>query len=412
MASEIAKSIQIICDEKGLNPEAVMEAIESALAAAFRKDFGNRQGNYKVSFDVETGDMKVWDVKEVVEDIPEAELEAAQEALTARREAARVEGRELSEEEMADLVRFNPKTQIMMKDAVELVKKPTVGQVLELPQEVPGAFGRMAAQTAKQVIMQKLREAERGAVMSDFEKQVGTIVNGTVQRRDRSGNVIIDLGRITGLLPQNEQTPRDMYRPGTRMRLFVVSVGVGMRGPEIILSRKTPKMVEAIFREEIPEIQDGAVVIRGIARDAGNRSKVAVSTDDESIDPIGACIGQRGSRITTIITELGGEKVDIIQWNTNAVEFIKHALSPAKVARVELNEEAKEAQAFVVPDQFSLAIGRGGQNVRLAAELTGWKITVAEEGGSAVVSSEDAPETVEAVAKEVAPSEPQTEEKA
>ena len=411
MASEIAKSIQIICDEKGLNPEAVMEAIESALAAAFRKDFGNRQGNYKVQFDVETGDMKVWDVKEVVEDIPEEELEAAQEALAVRRESAREEGRELSEEEMADLVRFNPKTQIMMKDALALVKKPTIGQVLELPQEVPGEFGRMAAQTAKQVIMQKLREAERGAVMTEFEKQVGAIVQGTVQRRDRSGNVIIDLGRITGLLPQNEQTPRDMYRPGARFRLYVVSVGVGQRGPEIILSRKTTKMVEAIFREEIPEIQDGAVLIRAIARDAGNRSKVAVSTDDESIDPIGACIGQRGSRITTIITELGGEKVDIIQWNTNAVEFIKHALSPAKVARVELNEEAKEAQAFVIPDQFSLAIGRGGQNVRLAAELTGWKITVAEEGGSAVVSSEDAPEAVEALAKEVAGEAP-AEEKA
>jgi N utilization substance protein A len=247
MASEIAKSIQIICDEKGLNPEAVMEAIESALAAAFRKDFGNRQGNYKVQFDVETGDMKVWDVKEVVEDVPDEELEAAQEALSVRREAARVEGRELTDEEMADLVRFNPKNQIMMKEAVLLVPDAKVGQILELPQAVPGTFGRMAAQTAKQVIMQKLREAERTTVMSDFEKQVGTIVNGTVQRRDRSGNVIIDLGRITGLLPQKEQSSRDMYRPGARIRLYVLSVGVGMRGPEIILSRSTPKMVEAIL---------------------------------------------------------------------------------------------------------------------------------------------------------------------
>ncbi len=401
MASEISKSIQIICDEKGLNPEAVMEAIESALAAAFRKDFGSRQGNYKVKFDPETGDMKVWDIKEVVEDVEESELEAAQVALAERREAARMAGREMTEEEAADLVRFNPKTQLMMKDAVLVAPKAKIGDILELPQEVPGSFGRMAAQTAKQVIMQKLREAERTTVMADFEKQAGGVVNGVVQRRDRSGNVIIDLGRITGLLPQNEQITREMYRPGSRMRFFVASVGVGQRGPEIILSRSSSKMVETIFREEIPEIQDGAVVIRGIARDPGNRSKVAVSTDDESIDPIGACIGQRGSRITTIITELGGEKVDIIQWNENAIEFIKHALSPAKVVRVELNEALKEAQAFVVPDQFSLAIGRGGQNVRLAAELTGWKITVAEEGGGAVVSSEDAPEAVEAATKEV-----------
>ncbi len=387
--SEITKSIQIICDEKGLDPQVVMEAVESALAAAYRKDFGTRQGNYKVKFDAETGDMLVWDVKEVVADIAPEVLEQAQNELAERREAARKEGRELTEEEVVDLARFNPKTELMLTEAKTVKKNAQVGDILEIPQEVPGDFGRMAAQTAKQVIIQKLREAERQTVFGDFKNQEGQIVQGIVQRRDRSGAVIIDLGKITGIVPQQEQIYREQYRPGNRMRFFVLSVDMGLRGPEIILSRSTKKMVEAIFESEIPEIQEKSVVIRGIARDAGNRSKVAVSTDDESIDPIGACIGQRGSRITTIISELGGEKVDIIQYSNNSVDYIKQALSPAKVQSVELNEETKEATARVAGDQFSLAIGRGGQNVRLAAELTGWKISVVQDGEEGVVVSSD-----------------------
>lgn len=386
--SEISKSIQIICEEKGLDPAVVMEAVEAALAAAYRKDFGNRQQNIKVKFDPETGDMQMWDVKDVVEDIPEDVLEKAQEELSARREKAQAEGRELSEEEMGDLPRFNPKTELMLTQAKELQKNAKIGETLEIPLEIPGDFGRMAAQTAKQVIIQKLREAERNTVFEDFKMQEGQIVQGTVQRRDRGGAVIIDLGKITGILPQNEQIAREQYRPGARMRFYVVSVNMGIRGPEIFLSRSHTKMVETVFTQEIPEIASGAVVIRGIARDAGNRSKVAVSTDDESIDPIGSCIGQRGSRITTIIDELGGEKVDIIQYSENAKEFIKQALSPAKVNSIELNDETKEATASVAADQFSLAIGRGGQNVRLAADLTGWKITVVQEGGEEKVAEE------------------------
>lgn len=386
--SEISKSIQIICEEKGLDPAVVMEAVEAALAAAYRKDFGNRQQNIKVKFDPETGDMQMWDVKEVVEDIPEEVLEKAQEELSARREKAQAEGRELAEEEMDDLPRFNPKTELMVTQGKEFKKDAKVGDTLEIPLEIPGDFGRMAAQTAKQVIIQKLREAERNTVFEDFKMQEGQIVQGTVQRRDRGGAVIIDLGKITGILPQNEQIAREQYRPGARMRFYVLSVNMGIRGPEIFLSRSHTKMVETVFTQEIPEIASGAVVIRGIARDAGNRSKVAVSTDDESIDPIGSCIGQRGSRITTIIDELGGEKVDIIQYSENAKEFIKQALSPAKVNSIELNEETKEATASVAADQFSLAIGRGGQNVRLAADLTGWKITVVQEGIEEQVTEE------------------------
>jgi N utilization substance protein A len=395
--SEISKSIQFICDEKGLDYNVVLEAVEAALGAAYRKDFGSRLGNYRVEFDVETGDMKVWDVKNVIEDVEESVLEAAQEEMQKRREKALEEGRELTEEEVADLPRFNPKTEIMLSQAKEYKKTVKVGETLEMAQEVPGDFGRMAAQTAKQVIIQKLREAERQTVFDDFKNQEGKIVQGTVQRRDRTGMVIVDLGKITGILSVNEQIAREQYRPGARMRFYVIAVALGMRGPEIVLSRAHKNMVSVIFEQEIPEIATGDVVIRTIARDPGNRSKVAVSTDDQSIDPIGSCIGQRGSRINTIIQELGGEKIDIIEYKENQNEFIKMALSPAKISRVELDEKEKKATAYVVPDQFSLAIGRGGQNVRLAAELTGWGINVVEEGNEEkVVSDSDDPAKVEA----------------
>jgi transcription termination/antitermination protein NusA len=388
--SEITKSIQFICAEKGLDPNIVMEAVESALGAAYRKDFGNRQQNIKVKFDPETGDMKVWDVKEVVEDITEEELEAAQAELTKRREDAREQNRDLTEEEMNDLVRYNPKLNLMITEAKEIKKTAKVGEILEISLEVPGDFGRMAAQTAKQVIIQKLREAERNVVFDDFKDQEGHIVQGVVQRRDRNGTVIIDLGKITGLLQSADQIAREQYRPGARMRFYVLSVEMGTRGPEIMLSRTTNKMVEEVFEQEIPEIAEGTVTIKDIARDPGNRSKVSVHTTDESIDPIGSCIGQRGSRITTIIDELGGEKIDMIQYTDKTENYIKEALSPAKVALVELNKETKEATAHVAADQFSLAIGRGGQNVRLAAELTGWKIKVVEQGDEGKeASSED-----------------------
>ena len=412
--SEISKAIQIIYDEKKLDYNTVLEAVETALGAAYRKDYGNRQQNIKVKFDPETGDMQMWDAKTVVEDIPEEELEKSQEELTRRREEAQKENRELTEEEIADLPRFNPKTDLMLAEAKAVNKKAKVGETLEIPLEIPGDFGRMAAQTAKQVIIQKLREAERSTVFNDFKDQEGQIVQGIVQRRDKSGMVIVDLGKITGIVPTNEQIVREQYRPGTRMRFYVVSVTLGVRGPEILLSRSHKKMVETIFTQEIPEIASGVVEIKAIARDAGNRSKVAVKTDDESIDPIGSCIGQRGSRITTIIDELGGEKIDVIQYNEKATEFIKQALSPAKIASVELNEEEKTATAHVPNDQFSLAIGRNGQNVCLAAELTGWKITVVEEENTENVVTSDgesisAPESMEEE-EETSAVPPETEE--
>ncbi len=403
--SEITKAIQMLCDEKNLPYESVMEAIEFALAAAYRKDFGNKQQNIKVKFDPETGDMKAWDIKTVVKDIAEDALEAAQDELAKRREKAKEEGRELTEEETADLPHFNPKMELMLAAAKEIQKKVKVGEVMEIPLDIPSEFGRMAAQTAKQVIIQKIREAERGIVFNDFKGQEGQLIMGTIQRAE-ARKVLVDFGKVTGVLLTDQQSSRDQYRPGARMKFLLLSVSMTPRGPEIILSRRDTGMVREIFKQEIPEINDGLIEIKGIAREPGFRSKVAVSTTDESIDPIGSCIGQRGSRINTIIEELGGEKIDVIQYSDDAPKYVSHALSPAKVLNVKLDESKKLAEVSVAPDQFSLAIGRNGQNVRLAAELTGWRIDVVAEGGKQEMSSDEvkveeeaktevAPETVE-----------------
>ncbi len=407
--SEITKAIQALCDEKNLSYEAVMETIEIALAAAYRKDFGNKQQNIKVKFDPETGDMQAWDIKTVVEDVDPETLEKAQEELVERRKKAKDEGRELTDEETADLPRFNPKTEMMISEAKIIKGKVKLGDVIEIELPITHEFGRMAAQTAKQVIIQKIREAERTMVFGDFKGQEGTIIQGTIQRVE-GRKVLVDLGKITGVLSSDHQIYNEHYRPGNRMKFYVAGVEMGMRGPEIILSRNSVGMVKEIFKQEIPEVADGVIEIKGLAREAGFRSKVAVATSDSSIDPIGSCIGQRGSRITTIIEELGGEKIDVIQYNEDAKKYILHALSPAKVLNVELEEDGKVAKVLVAPDQFSLAIGRSGQNVRLASELTGWKISVIQEGApeKAVEETEEAPDT-EGEQTEAAP-ETKTEE--
>lgn len=392
--SEITKAIQILCEEKNLSYEAVMETIETALAAAYRKDFGNKQQNIKVKFDPETADMQAWDIKTVVEDIDEEVLKNAQDEMTRLREKARDDGRELTEEETAELPHFNPKTELMMDEAKKINKKAKVGEVLEIPLEISGSFGRMAAQTAKQVIIQKIREAERNMVFGDFKGQEGQIIMGTIQRAE-GRKVLVDLGKVTGLLLGEQQIEREKYRPGARMKFYVLSVNMGPRGPEILLSRSTGRLVEEIFKQEIPEIESGVVKIKGVARDAGFRSKVAVQTDDEAIDPVGACIGQRGSRINTIIEELGGEKIDIIEYKDDAAAYITKALSPAKVSSVELNDSEKTADVLVTSDQFSLAIGRSGQNVRLASELTGWRINLKDMGGDQEISSDEVPAETE-----------------
>ncbi|HBU27597.1 TPA: transcription termination/antitermination protein NusA [Candidatus Uhrbacteria bacterium] len=386
MASPIEQAIRQIVEEKGLSYESVMETIEAALSAAFRKDFGHKLQNIEAQFNTEDGSVKVWDVKTVVEDQEVPEVVEEPEMPEGRRDHR--DQREEQIEEDAE-PKFNPKTEVMISVAREKHPAAEVGEVLREPLEVPGEFGRMAAMTAKQVITQKLREAEREVLYNEYKDQEGEVLIGTVQRRE--GRVIlVDIGRGTAVMRPEDQIPGERYNSGERIKVFLRSVDLGVRGPEILVSRTAPELVLELFKVEIPEIADGTVKIEAIAREAGSRSKVAVSCQDEGVDPIGACIGQRGARIQTIIAELGNEKVDIIEFDADAGVFVMNALAPAKVSRVELDESEKMATVTVAADQLSLEIGRGGQNVRLAARLTDWRINVAEEGGAVKGSSEGA----------------------
>jgi len=391
MPSEIEQAMRQICEEKGISYEAVLETIESALAAAYRKDYGNKMQNLEAEFSAEDGSVNVFDVKEVVEDVSEEELEAmrAAQAEEAAQEEAKAampvpapKGAVEEESEDDDAPKFNPKTQIMFSDAQVLKSGSEVGDIIRTELPVAGEFGRMAAMTAKQVIMQKLREAEREIIFNEYKEQEGEVLIGTVQRRE--GRVIlVDIGRTTGVLLPEDQIQSERYNSGDRIKVYVREVSLGARGPQILLSRTSEQLVQTLFEIEIPEVADGSVEIKTIAREAGARSKVAVASADDGIDPIGACIGQRGIRIQTIIHELGGEKIDVIEWSDDPATFIESALAPAKVQAIELNEEENTAIAIVEADQLSLAIGRGGQNVRLAARLAGWRLSVQEDGAIA-----------------------------
>lgn len=405
MASPISQAMRQIAEEKNIPYESVLETVETALGAAYRKDFGNKNQNIKVEFDPEkydgyTGGIRVFDVKTVVENMElDAEyyqrFEAAhapkprEERKDGKRERIEV-SQEQKDAEAAALeaeFKFNPKLMVMVADARDIKPDAVIGEELRVELTVPAAFGRMAAQTAKQVILQKLREAERGVIFSDFKGREGELMNVTVQRRE-GRVVLIDLGRATGVLLPEDQVEMERYFPGTRIKALLREVSMTSKGPEIRLSRSSPGLVVSLFNQEIPEVANGVVEIKAIAREAGSRTKVAVATNDDAIDPIGSCIGQRGTRIQTIIRELGGEKVDVILWDENPSQFIAASLSPAKVEKVEMNDDEHLAIVRVKPDQLSLAIGKGGQNVRLAAKLTEWKITIIEEGGRAVADSE------------------------
>ena len=413
MASPISQAMRQICEEKNISYESVLETVESALAAAFRKDFGNKNQNIKVQFDPEAYDggthgIRVFDVKMVVADmeLPEGYFERFEAAYEAKRLESKIVPRterdpakdensrklhistdvgmsEPTEDEFA----FNQKTMIMLSDARDLKPDAQIEDEIRVELTVPAAFGRMAAQTAKQVIMQKLREAERNVIFTDFKDREGELMNVTVQRRE-GRVVLIDLGRATGVLLQEDQIEVERYFPGARFKMILREVTMTPKGPEIRLSRSSPGLIAAIFAQEIPEVANGIVEIKSIAREAGSRSKIAVTANDDAIDPIGSCIGHRGTRIQTIIRELGGEKVDVILWSSDEAEYISAGLSPAKTQHVELNHGTHLATVKVPADQLSLAIGKGGQNVRLAAKLTGWKITITEEGGRIAADSE------------------------
>lgn len=421
MPSAIMQAIKQISDEKGLSYESVLETIQAALAAAYRKDFGKKNQNVKVEFDPETGNLRAFDVKTVTSDElaaiyaaeEEARMKAAEEGEDKKREEAPQKEEAKQEEAPAEgeekEPRFNPKLNISLAEAKKIKPDAALDDVITTELEVPGSFGRMAAQTAKQVITQRLREAERQNVFDEYKSKEHDLINGVVQRRE-GRVVLVDLGRVTGVMLPEDQIPGEAYAPGARVKVYVSSVQLTSRGPELLVSRASADIVRKLFTLEIPEISAGTVVIKDIAREAGARAKVAVYSTAPNVDPIGSCIGQRGTRIQTIITELGGEKIDIIQYDESAEKFIMNSLSPAKISSISLDEAAKTATVTVSPDQLSLAIGRGGQNVRLAARLTGWKINVVEAGSDAPVA---VPETGEGAEGSAAPAqEPAGEEKA
>jgi len=388
--SDLQAAIQQICSEKNLPIEAVLDTIETALAAAYRKDFGQKNQNVKVKFDVVTKNMEVYDVKTVVEDMDLEELEKQREEIEAKRAA----GEEIDE---TKIKRFNPKNEIMLGEAKKLAKDAKIGQEIKTRLEIPSEFGRMAAQTAKQVIIQKLREAERDTIYSEFKEREGQLVNAVVQRRE-GRTVYLDIGHTLAVMPYEEQIPNEKYVSGERIKIIILNVSITPKGPEIIVSRAHPDLLKELFKAEVPEISSGIVEIKAVAREVGSRAKIAVMSNQESIDPIGSCVGQRGTRVQTIINELGGEKIDIIEWNKDLEKFIINALSPAKVVSIKISETDGSALVKVSEDQLSLAIGRSGQNVRLASKLANRKIDI--EGAEAVVPKESEAEAETAETKE------------
>ncbi|MDD2646893.1 MAG: transcription termination factor NusA [Patescibacteria group bacterium] len=387
----ISQAIDLICQEKKISRDLVLSAIEQALAAAYRRDYGEKNQNIKVEFNPIDGSMRVFDVKTVVEDLPPEELaekeneekEAEEIKKTKKSKTKKIEAEEsvpvqseiTAEEDEEEKKRFNPKTDLQLSDAKKINKKIKIGETITTELKMPTGFGRVAAQTAKQVIVQKIREAERQTVFDRYKAQEGTVINGIIQRYERN-MVLVELQDTTAILPASEQIIEERYMPNQKFKFYLQVVRQTPKGPEIIVSRRHPEILKELFVQEIPEITNGTVEIKAIAREAGSRAKVAVFTQEKGVDPVGACIGQRGVRIQTIISELGGEKIDIIEWSEDLAKFITNALSPAKVQSIEIDEKNKKAIVRVKEENLSLAIGRAGQNVRLASRLTGYEIDV------------------------------------
>ena len=383
---EFASAMKQISEEKGISAESVFETIEAAIAAAYKREYGEKGQIIKATMDPETGVLSMTQTHYVVEGVDEEgnitgplPVKVIEEKLdfqdmegTRRRrpgEEAPVETGEVK-------IKFNPQKHILLEDAKKKNKKAKVGDEIITKLEPKTDFGRIAAQTAKQVIIQRLREAERGAIFSEFKGREGEIISGVVQRRE-GALVFVDLGKTNGLVPPAEQMFTDNYRLGQRYRFIITKVEETSRGPVVILSRVNPNLVVGLFRTEVPEIDSGSVEVKAIAREAGSRTKIAVASTEESIDPIGSLVGQKGVRVQTVINEISGEKIDIILWSEKPTDFIANSFSPAKVLQVKIvDEERKHALVEVSEDQFSLAIGKKGQNVRLAAKLSGWKIDV------------------------------------
>ncbi len=339
---QLALAVKTIAEEKNLPTETVQEVVEQALAAAYRRDFGDREQEVRVSMNIHSGDIDAYVTKEVVDQVSDEHFE------------------------------------ISLKDAGVMKKNAKIGDQIEVHEQVSN-FGRVAAQTAKQVILQRLREAEREIIMNEYEDKIGTVINGIVARVE--GRIVrVDLGKAQGIMPMSEQIQGERYYPGQRVKVYLKDVERGFRGPQLVVSRGCTQFVEWLFKAEVPEMENGAVEIKNIAREAGVRSKIAVHSTVPGVDPVGTFVGGHGTRVNAVMSEIGEqEKIDIIVWSDDIKGYITNALSPTKVARVEIDEKNNKAKVIVPEDQLSIAIGKSGQNVRLASKLTGLDIDIAAE---------------------------------
>ncbi len=366
-------------EEKKIAHEKVVDAVEKSLAAAYQKEYGKRGQIVRCQINFDTGETNFEQVKIVADETTvRMPVEGEEEVPVTHNDLEPQDGL---------LPRYNEERHILLSTAKLLKKNAELGEEIVFPLDNQDDFGRIAAQTAKQVIVQKLREAERESIVGEFTDKENTIVSGIVQRVER-GTAFIDLGRTTAILPFEEQIASERLRPGERIRAYLFSIEEGFRGLSIRLSRSHPKFLIELFKNESAEIAQGVVEIVAVAREPGSRSKIAVKSNDERVDPIGACVGQRGVRVSAITDELSGEKIDVIEWSPDARRFIATALSPAKAISIELNEDEKKAIVTVSRDEQSLAIGKGGQNVRLAAKLTGWKIDIVS-GGEMIAEADE-----------------------
>ena len=374
-------------EDRGINRETMIEAIESAMATAYKREYGKRGQVVRAKLDLNTGTVSFEQVKTVVDEttvrFPSPDEEAPEEHTHAH--SFHTEEEHLAE---GELPRFDSEKHILLANAKLMKRGATVGEEIIFPLEPQDDFGRIAAQTAKQVVIQKVREAEKLSMMEEFSEKKGQIVSGIVQRMER-GAIFVDLGRTTGIIPYEEQIPGERYRMGERIRAYLYAVDEGFRGVYLRLSRAHPKFVVKLFELEAPELASGAIEVKALAREPGSRTKIALISLENHVDPVGSLVGQRGVRVSTVMSELGGERIDIIEWNDDAREFVKEALSPATPIEVVLDEADHRATVTVSEDEQSLAIGRGGQNVRLAAKLTGWNIDIVSTGGIEIAGSDD-----------------------
>ncbi len=371
----LKQALEVIEQEKRISKDKIIDAVEASLAAAYKKEYADKDQIVKCVLNMDTGVMDFVQAKLIVDETNCWFSENDEEV----------------KEEGDERPRYNEEKHIKISDAKLIKRESLVGNEIVFPLEAKDDFGRIAAQTAKQVIMQKLREAEKASLTEEFAEKEGSILTGTVQRAER-GNVFIDLGRATAILSQDEQIQGENFKPGEKIRAYLFKSDDSVKGLSLKLSRTHPKFLIELFKEEAPEVESGAVEIKSVAREPGKRAKIAVVAHDENIDPVGACVGGRGTRVNQITKELHGERIDIIEWSEDTKEFIKASLSPAEIVSLTLDEENKQATVLVNTDQFSLAIGRGGQNVRLAARLTGWKIDVKENGAEIETETEKNPE--------------------